>query len=74
MDRSHARPFIGAAPIQHAPGALLDEEELIATEQVDFSSHLFGNSVPFFAFLVEVIQQTTLATDKREYRRMSNNH
>jgi len=73
VDRSHARPFIGAAPIPHAPGVPLDQEELIVTE-VDFFSHLFGNPVTFFAFLVEAIQQTILAKDKREYKRMSNNH
>ena len=36
----------------------VSEEELIVTEQVDFSSLLFGNPVTFLAFLAEVIKQT----------------
>jgi len=51
VDRSHARPFIGTTLIPHAPGVPLDQEELIVTLQVDFSSLLFGNPVTFLAFL-----------------------
>ena len=66
VDRSHARSFIGADPIPHAPGVPLDQEELIVTEQVNFSSLLFGNPVTFLAFLAEVIKQTILAKDRNE--------
>jgi len=38
------------------------------------NSLLFSNTVTFLAFLAEVIKQTILAKDKREYCRMSNNH
>jgi len=66
VDRSHARPFLGTAPIPRATGVSLDQEKLIVTEQIDFSSLLFGNPVTFLAFLVEVIKQTILAKDRNE--------
>ena len=47
VDRSHARPFLGASPIPRATGVSLDQEKLIVTEQIDFSSLLFGNPVTF---------------------------
>jgi len=43
-----------------------DEDEMIITEQLDFSSHLFGNPVTFLAFLAEVIRQTMLTKDNNE--------
>ena len=66
MDRSHARPFISATPLPHATGVPLDQDELIVTEQTDFSSFLFCNPVTFLAFLTDVIKQTILAKDKNE--------
>jgi len=39
---------------------------LIITEQLDFSSLLFGNPVTFLAFLAEVNRQTMLAKDINE--------
>ena len=66
MDRSHARPFISATPLPHATGVTLDQDELIVTEQTDFSSFLFCNPVTILAFLTEVIKQTILAKDNNE--------
>ena len=64
--RTHARPVIGAAPIPHAAGVPPDQDEMIISEQLDFSSLLFGNPVTFLAFLAEVIRQTMLAKDNNE--------
>jgi len=66
VDRTHARPVVGAAPFPHAAGVPPDQDEIIITEQLDFSSLLFGNPVAFLAFLAEVIRQTMLAKDKNE--------
>ena len=52
--------------IPRATGVSPDQEKLIVTEQIDFSSLLFGNPVTFLAFLVEVIKQTILAKDRNE--------
>jgi len=65
-DRPHARSIVGAAPFPHAAGVPPDQDEMIITEQLDFSSLLFGNSVTFLAFLAEVIGQTMLAKDNNE--------
>jgi len=66
VDRTHARPVIGAAPIPHAAGVPPDQDEMIITEQLDFSSFLFGNPVTFLACLAEVTRQTMLAKDNNE--------
>jgi len=66
VDCTHARPIVGAAPFPHAAGVPPDQDEMIITEQLDFSSLLFGNSVTFLAFLAEVIRQTLLAKDNNE--------
>ena len=66
VDRTRARPVVGAAPFPHAAGVPPDQDEMIITEQLDFSSLLFGNPVTFLAFLAEVIRQTMLAKDNNE--------
>jgi len=66
VDRSHATPFLTATPLPHATDVPLDQDEFVVTEQIDFSSFLFGNPVIFLAFLAEVIKQTILAKDKNE--------
>jgi len=43
-----------------------DQDEMIITEQLDFSSLLFGNPMTFLTFLAEVIRQTMLAKDNNE--------
>ena len=43
-----------------------DQDEMIITEQLDFSSLLFRNPLTFLAFLAEVIRQTMLANDNNE--------
>ena len=43
-----------------------DQDEMIITEQLDFSSLLFRNPLTFLAFLAEVIRQTMLAKDNNE--------
>ena len=58
------KPFSSATPCPHVTGTTLDQDEPIITEQIDFSSLLFGNAVTFLAFLAEVIKQTILARDK----------
>jgi len=60
-DRTQARSIVGGAPFPHAAGVPTDQDEMIITEQLDFSSLLFGNRVTFLAFLAEVIRQTMLA-------------
>jgi len=64
--RTQARSSVGAAPFTHAAGVPPDQDEMIITEQLDFSSLLFGNPVTFLAFLAEVIRQTMLAKDNNE--------
>ena len=66
MVRTLAKPFSSATPCPHVTGTPLDQDEPIVTEQIDFSSLLFGNPVTFLAFLAEVIKQTILARDKNE--------
>jgi len=66
VDRTQARPIVGAAPFPHAAGVPPDQEEIIITEQLDFSSLLFSKPVTFLAFLSEVIRQTMLAKDNNE--------
>jgi len=51
VDRSHARPFISATPLPHATGGPLDQDELIVTEQTDFSSFLFCNPVNIYVII-----------------------
>jgi len=63
VDRTQARSIVGAAPFSHAAGIPPDQDEMIITEQLDFSSLLFGKPVTFLAFLAEVLRQTMLATD-----------
>jgi len=63
VDRTQARSIVGAAPFPHAAGVPPDQDEMIITEQLDFSSLLFDNPVTFLTFLVEVIRQTMLAKD-----------
>jgi len=74
--RSYTRKtYFGAAPFPHAAGVPPDQDEMIITEQLDFSSLLFGNPVAFLVFLAEVIRHFMLAKDKqRESGRMSNYH
>jgi len=64
--RTHVRPDVGAAPIPHAAGVSPDQDDVIITEQFDFSSLLFSNPVIILAFLTEVIRQTMLAKDNNE--------
>jgi len=52
--------------IPHATGVPPDQDELIITEQLDFSNLLLGNPVTFLAFLAEFIRQSILAKDKNE--------
>jgi len=66
VDRTQARSIDGGAPFPHAAGVPSNQEEMIITEQLDFSSLLFGNPVIFPAFLAKVIRQTMLAKDKNE--------
>jgi len=66
VDRTHERPIVGAAPFPHAAGVPPHQDEMIITEQLDFSSLLFGNPVTFLAFLAEAIRQTMLAKDNNE--------
>jgi len=66
VDCTQARSIVGAAPFPHASGVPPDQDEMIITEQLDFSSLLFGNPVTFLAFLAEVIRQTMLAKDNKE--------
>ena len=66
VDRTHAKPIVGAAPFPHAAGVPPDQDEMIITERLVFSSLLFGNPVSFLAFLAEVIRQTMLAKDNNE--------
>ena len=66
VDRTQARSIFGAAPFPHAAGVPPDQDEMIITEQLDFSSLFFGNPVSFLAFLEEVIRQTMLAKDNNE--------
>jgi len=66
VDRTQARSIVGAAPFPHAAGVPSDHDEMIITEQLDFSSLLFGNPVTFLAFSAEVIRQTMLAKDNNE--------
>ena len=42
------------------------QDETVVTEQMDFSSLLFGNPVTFLAFLAKVIKRTVLATDRND--------
>jgi len=63
VNRTQVRFIVGAAPLPHAAGVPPDQDEMIITEQLDFSSLLFGNPVTFLAFLAEVIRQTMLAKD-----------
>jgi len=65
VDRTQARSIVGAAPFPHAAGVPPDQDEMIITKQLDFSSLLFGNPVTFLAFLAEVIRQTMLAKDNK---------
>jgi len=66
VDRTQARSIVGATPFPHAAGVPPDQDEMIITEQLDFSSLLFGNLVTFLAFLADVIRQTMLAKDNNE--------
>ena len=66
VDRTQARSIVGAAPFPHVAGVPPDQDEMIITEKLDFSSLLFGNPVTFLAFLAEVIRQTMLAKDNNE--------
>ena len=66
VDRTQARSNAGAAPFPHAAGVPPDQGEMIVTEELDYSSLLFGNPVTFLAFLAEVIRQTMLAKDNNE--------
>jgi len=66
VDRTQARSIVGGAPFPHGAGVPTDQDEMIVTEQLDFPSLLFGNTVTFLAFLVEVFGQTMLAKDKNE--------
>jgi len=66
VDRTHERPIVGAAPFPYAAGVPPDQDKMIITEQLDFSSLLFGNPVTFLAFLEEIIRQTMLAKDNNE--------
>jgi len=61
-----ARSVVGAPPFPHAAGVPPDQDEMIITEQLDFSSLLFGNPVTVLAFLAEAIRQTMLAKDNNE--------
>ena len=45
VDRTQAKSIVGAAPFPHAAGVPPDQDEMIITEQLDFSSLLFGNPV-----------------------------
>ena len=66
MDRTLAKPFLSATPCPYVTGTRLDQDEPIITEQIYFSSLLFGDPVTFLAFLADVIKQTILARDKNE--------
>ena len=66
VDRTQARSNVGAARFPHASCVPLDQDGMIITEQLDFSSLLFGNPVTFLAFSAEVIRQTMLAKDNNE--------
>jgi len=66
VDHTQARSIVGAAPFPHAADVTLDQDEMIITEQLHFSSLLFGNPVNFLAFLEEVIRQTMLAKGNNE--------
>jgi len=66
VDRTKARSIVGAAPFPYAAGVPPDQDEMIITEQFDFSSLLIGNPVTFLAFSAEVIRQTMLAKDNNE--------
>ena len=66
VGRTQARSLVVSAPIPHAAGVPPDQDEMINTEQLDFSSLLFGNPVTFLAFLAEVIRQTMVAKDNNE--------
>jgi len=66
VDRPQVSSIVGAAPFPHAAGVPSDQDEMIITKQLDFSSLLFGNPVTFLAFSAEVIRQTMLAKDNNE--------
>jgi len=66
VNRTQARSIVGAAPFPHAAGVPPDHDEMIISEQLDFSILFFGNPVTFLAFLAEVIRQTMLAKDNSE--------
>jgi len=66
IGRPHARSIVGAAPFPHAAGVPPDQDEMIITEELDFSSLMFGNPVTFLAFLAEVFRQTMLAKENNE--------
>jgi len=66
VDRTQARSIVGAVPFPHAAGVPPDQDEMVITEQLDFSSLLFGNPVTFLVFLAEIIRQTMLAKDNNE--------
>jgi len=53
VDRTQAKSIVGAAPFPHAAGVPPDKDEMIITEQLDFSSLLFGNPVTFLTFLAK---------------------
>ena len=65
-DRTQARSIVGAAPFPHAAGVPPDQDEVITTEQLDFSSLFFGNPMTFLAFLAKAIRQTMLAKDNNK--------
>ena len=63
--------MFGAAEHTKAPPWRRDcvplvQDETVVTEQMDFSSLLFGNPVTFLAFLAEEIKRTILATDRND--------
>ena len=66
VDRTQARSIVGAARFPHAASVPPDQDEMIITEQLDFSSLLFGNPVTFLDFLAEIIRQTMLAKDNNK--------
>jgi len=49
-DRTQARSIVGVTPFPHAAGVSLDQDEMIITEQLDFSSLFLGNPLTFLAF------------------------
>ena len=61
VDRTQTRSIVGAAPFPHAAGVPPDQDKMVITEQLDFSSFLFGNPVTILAFLAEVIRQANRA-------------